>query len=82
VLAEARRIALAHVDCDIYDAVKYSYQVSKPYMVPMGYVVFDDATASSCIGATEAVEDTVIRQDGLFSEQVFPHHVFRAPESH
>lgn len=81
VLAEAGQIALAHIDCDIYDAVKYSYLVSKPYMIPMGYVVFDDATVSSCMGATEAVEDFVIRQDGLFSEQVFPHHVFRAQKT-
>lgn len=78
ILEKAGDIALAHIDCDIYEAVRYSYQISKPYMIPMGYIVFDDSTTSSCIGATEAVEDFVIRQDGLLSEQIFPHHVFRA----
>jgi len=47
-------------------------------MVPGGYIVFDDATTSSCIGATAVVEDDVIRRDGLNSEQIFPHFVFRA----
>jgi Macrocin-O-methyltransferase (TylF) len=78
-LAEAKAIALAHIDCDIYEAVGYTYDVSRPSMVPMGYIVFDDSTASSCIGATEAVEELVVRRDGLLSEQIFPHHVFRAP---
>jgi hypothetical protein len=72
-------IVLAHIDCDIYSAVKYSYDASKPYMVPMGYYVFDDATVSSCIGATEAVESFVIARDGLLSEQIYPHFVFRHP---
>lgn len=72
-------VILAHIDCDIYSAVKYSYDVSKPNMVPMGYYVFDDATVSSCIGATEAVEAFVIQRDGLLSEQIYPHFVFRHP---
>lgn len=79
VLAEAGQVRLAHIDCDIYDAVRYAYDVSKPVMVPGGYFVFDDSTTSSCPGATEAVEEAVIRRDGLLSEQIWPHHVFRAP---
>jgi hypothetical protein len=79
VLAEAGRISLAHIDCDIYSAVKYAYDISISHMVPGGYYVFDDATFSSCIGATEAVEESVIQRDRLFSEQIFPHFVFRHP---
>ncbi|HYC05820.1 MAG TPA: TylF/MycF/NovP-related O-methyltransferase [Azospirillaceae bacterium] len=79
VLAEAGTVALAHIDCDIADAVLYSWQRVKPVMVPGGYVIFDDATDSSCIGATEVVEETVVRQDGLNSEQIWPHFVFRYP---
>ena len=78
VLAEAKSVALAHIDCDTYEAVKYAYIVSKPKMVHAGYFVFDDSTSSSCIGATQAVEECVIRDDGRFSEQIFPHHVFRS----
>jgi len=78
-LPEVGKIALAHIDCDIYSAVAYSYTSIKQFTVPGAYLVFDDAVYSSCLGATEAVEELAIRQDGLNSEQIFPHFVFRAP---
>jgi hypothetical protein len=78
-LATFGSIALAHIDCDIYSAVAYSYDLVRNSMVSGGYVVFDDATTSSCLGATEAVEELVIRRDGLHSEQIFPQFVFRSP---
>ena len=79
LLAESGPFTLAHVDCDIHSAVAFAYDTVKPAMVRGGYVVFDDATTSSCIGATEAVEELAIRRDGLSSEQIYPHFVFRAP---
>jgi hypothetical protein len=79
VLARLGNIVLAHIDCDIYSAVAFSYDLVKGYMVPGGYLVFDDATTSSCLGATEAVEELVIRRDRFHSEQIFPQFVFRAP---
>ena len=78
LLQKIQHVALAHIDCDIYSAVSFSYEVVKPYMVPGGYFVFDDADVSSSLGATEAVEELVIRRDGLNSEQIFPHFVFRS----
>jgi len=77
VLAEAGNIQLAHIDCDIYESVLYSYDLVKSRMVNGGYMIFDDANVSSCIGATEAVEDFVIKRDGHNSEQIYPHFVFR-----
>lgn len=77
-LPEIGSIRLAHIDCDIRSAVAYSYDASLPYMVKGGYIVLDDALFSSCLGATEVVEDLIIRRDGLNSEQIFPHFVFRA----
>jgi hypothetical protein len=77
VLREAGTVSLAHIDCDIYSAVAYTYDVSLPYVVHGGYMVFDDANVSSCLGATEAVEEFVIRRDGRYSEQIFPQYVFR-----
>lgn len=77
VMAQAGKISFAHIDCDIAPAVKYSYENVRPFMVDGGYIVFDDATVSSCIGATEVVEDLLIRRDGLNSEQIWPHFVFR-----
>jgi hypothetical protein len=79
ILAESGQVCLAHIDCDIYEAVRYAYDASKPFMVPGGYFVFDDSTTPSCPGATEAVEEAVVRRDGLLCEQIWPHHVFRAP---
>lgn len=78
LLKDVKQIALAHIDCDIYSAVSDSYELVKPCMVPGGYMIFDDATVSSCLGATEAVETLVIRRDGLNSEQIYPQYVFRA----
>ena len=77
-LSLIENVALVHIDCDIYSAVAYSYEIVKDYMVPRGYLIFDDATYSSCLGATEAVEELIIRRDGLHSEQIYPHFVFRA----
>jgi hypothetical protein len=77
VMKEAGTVRLAHIDCDIGPAVRYCYHAVKPFMVEGGYIAFDDATVSSCIGATEAVEDLVIRDDKLNSEQIWPHFVFR-----
>jgi len=71
-------VALAHLDSDIQSAIAVSYDAVKPHMVAGGYYVFDDATAPSCLGATEAVEDLVVRRDGMHAEQIFPQFVFRA----
>jgi hypothetical protein len=72
-------LRLSHIDCDLYDGVVASYEGSKASMVPGGYFVFDDPLVSSCLGAFEAIENLVIRRDGLYAEQVFPHLVYRAP---
>lgn len=77
-LERVGKVGLAHIDCDIHSAVAYSYDVVKPYMVERGYIVFDDAVVSSCLGATEVVEELAVRRDELHSEQIFPHFVFRA----
>lgn len=77
VMADARQVSLAHIDCDIAPAVKYSYESVRPFIVDGGYLVFDDGTVSSCIGATEVIEDLLIRRDGLNSEQIWPQYVFR-----
>lgn len=76
-LARASPVALAHIDSDIRSAIVFAYDAVKPHMVRGGYVVFDDATVSSCLGATEAVEELVIFRDGLHAEQISPHYVFR-----
>lgn len=78
-LCEIGKVALVHIDCDIYAAVAYSYQVVKPYLVDGSYIVLDDPLRASCLGAFEAVEEYLIRQDGLHAEQVFPQLVFRYP---
>ena len=78
-LSAAAPLRMVHIDCDIYDSVIMAYDGSKPYMVPGGYIAFDDPLTSSCIGAFEAVEEVVVRRDGLHAEQAYPHLVYRAP---
>lgn len=72
-------VRLAHVDCDIYSGVETAYDACKKVFVPGAYVVFDDPLTSSCLGAFEAVENLLVRRDGLNAEQVHPHLVFRHP---
>ena len=79
LLADAGAVSLVHIDCDTYRAVSYSYETRKPHMVPGGYVVLDDPQVASCLGAMEAVEEHMVRADGLHAEQAFPHLVFRYP---
>ena len=78
VLAAAGKVSLAHIDCDIYAAALYCFGAVKDHMVKGGYIVFDDATEPSCIGATQAVEEIIATHD-LRSEQISPHFVFRWP---
>ena len=75
-LAGAGRVAFAHIDCDIKSSCDYCRKAIRPHMVEGGYIVFDDATISSCLGATEAVEE-MIEETGVFSEQIWPQFVFR-----
>jgi hypothetical protein len=81
LLARIGSVALAHIDSDTYGSVAFAYDAVRPHMVPGGYLAFDDATVSSCLGATEAVESLLIRRDGLNAEQIWPHFVFRAPSA-
>jgi hypothetical protein len=76
-LGEIGSVRLNHIDCDIYSAVKYSYDVTRSHMVDGGYWAFDDSLYSSCIGAMEAVEETLVQRDRRFAEQVYPHLVYR-----
>lgn len=79
LLAAEGKIALAHVDCDIYDGVKYAIEVSRPRMVTDGFIVFDDPLHGSCLGAMQAIEETLLHEDRLFAEQMYPHPVYRYP---
>ena len=71
-------LLLAHFDCDLYQSVADCYKGTLGKIVPRGYLVFDDAFASSCMGAFDAISEYVIRRDGRLPEQVCPHMVFRA----
>jgi hypothetical protein len=72
-------VALVHIDCDIYSSITYCYTAIKKYFVNGAYIVFDDCLYSHCLGAFEAVEEVLIKQDGLNAEQNSPQLVFRYP---
>jgi hypothetical protein len=75
----SRPIALCHIDCDTRNAVAAAFTSARPFMMPGGYWVFDDALHASCLGAMTAIEDVVVRGAGLSCEQNYPHLVFREP---
>lgn len=75
-IPRATKFGLAHIDLDIYPAIRHSQKEVWPFMTPGGYIVYDDATVSSCIGATQAVEEFIVERNAR-SEQIFPHFVFR-----
>lgn len=77
LLASGLKFGMAHIDADIYSACKYVQDAIWPALVPGGYLIYDDALDSACMGAMHAVEDLVIEK-GIRTEQVFPHVVFRA----
>jgi predicted O-methyltransferase YrrM len=70
------KYGLCHIDCDIIDGVRYAQKAVWQHMVPGGYLIYDDANAPSCIGATQAMEEMIIDRR-IFSEQAWPHYVFR-----
>jgi hypothetical protein len=76
-LQRGKQFSLAHVDCDIHDAICFVLGRIDGNLLPGAYVVFDDPLFSSCLGAMEAVEQVYIQGRGLFAEQAYPHLVFR-----
>jgi predicted O-methyltransferase YrrM len=77
VIQQAKQFSLAHIDCDIYEAVKYSITGTWPYLANGAYIILDDALQSSCIGALQAAEEELVSARGLRAEQAFPHLVYR-----
>jgi len=70
------KLALGHIDLDIYEPIAFAQNVMWEQLVAGGYLVYDDTTTSSCLGATRAVEDLLVKE-GVHSDQIFPHFVFR-----
>ena len=54
---ESSRIAFAHVDVDIYSAVRACCEFIFPRLVVGGVMVFDDYGFASCPGARSAVDE-------------------------
>jgi hypothetical protein len=73
------RIALGHIDLDIYEPIAYAQELLWNNLVSGGYLAYDDATTSSCLGATRAVEDFLVAHR-IHSDQIYPHFVFRKSE--
>ncbi len=74
---QGRMFCLAHVDCDIYQPIRYVLREIDDFLSPGAYVVFDDPLFGSCLGAMEACEEAYIQMKGLHAEQAYPHLIFR-----
>lgn len=80
LLEKSKKIILAHIDCDLYEGTRYAIDVTLPHLHPGGgYLVFDDALQSTCLGALQGVEE-MIQEHHLRAEQSFPHLVYRYPK--
>lgn len=79
LLEKSQKIILAHIDCDLYTSTRYAIDITLPQLHDHGgYLVFDDALQSTCLGALQAVEE-MIQEHHLRAEQSFPHLVYRYP---
>jgi hypothetical protein len=79
ILAGPGAPGLLHVDCDIYEPIKYVVRACLPRLRPASHIVFDDPLHGSCLGAFDAVQELLIRELDLTAEQAYPHLVFRYP---
>ena len=70
---------LLHIDCDIYEPIKYVIRTCAPHLLPASHIVMDDPLHGSCLGAFDAVQELLIREMNLTAEQAYPHLVFRHP---
>jgi O-methyltransferase len=59
---ESNRIAMAHIDVDIYRSILDSLDFIWPRLSPGGFVVFDDYGFPSCPGALQAVDEFFARK--------------------
>ncbi len=61
---EDRGFALCHIDVDVYQSAKETFEWVWPRMVRGGVVVFDDYGFYGCEGVTALVTELAGRQDG------------------
>ena len=59
-----RRLALCHIDVDVYQSAKDCFEWAWPRMVPGGVIVFDDYGFYGCEGVTEYVKEISGQEDG------------------
>lgn len=79
VLSDGARVGMVHVDCDIYEPIKFVVRACLDHMPAKTHVAFDDPLHGSCLGAFDAVQELMIRELNLTAEQAYPHLVFRCP---
>lgn len=79
VLAQGVRPGILHIDCDIYEPVKYVIHACAPSMRDGGHIILDDPLHGSCLGAFDAVQEVLVREMALTAEQAYPHLVYRYP---
>ena len=79
ILESGSKPGLLHIDCDIYEPIKYVIRTCLPQLIPASHIVLDDPLHGSCLGAFDAVQELLIRELNLTAEQAYPHLVFRYP---
>jgi hypothetical protein len=79
VLSQGHRPGLVHIDCDIYEPIKYVIRACRPHFLAGSHIVLDDPLHGSCLGAFDAVQELLVRELDLTAEQAYPQLVYRYP---
>lgn len=74
-LAPSDRIALAHIDCDWYDPVKYCVETLAPSLPPGGVLVIDDY--NDYVGCRKAIDEILVARADLRLTKTQPHAILR-----
>lgn len=79
VLSQGHQPGLVHIDCDIYEPIKYVIRACQTHLLAGSHIVLDDPLHGSCLGAFDAVQELLVRELDLTAEQAYPQLVYRYP---
>jgi O-methyltransferase len=72
------RISMAHIDCDLYEAVRDCLQAVRERMAPGGVIVLDDYGAPTCAGARQATDEFLAATGEVLHPLCGPQHAIWA----
>ena len=74
-LPEKQKFSFAHIDVDVYESAKDSFDYIFPRLTAGGFIVFDDYGFSTCDGVTKFCNELSLRDDIIFIYNLNGHAV-------